>query len=148
MLEKKYSPQVAAMIPLFYIGWSNAVLSPSEIKLIQDKIDASNWLSDEDKKLLDEIEEYNKQDCISTFKLRNWLLKIKPEGTKWFVPEKDQMELRSFEENLLEYQKKISSSKLSNKPMLKLLSDVIGFYNREQKPQWRQFFDRKDLGYK
>jgi len=103
------------------------------------------WIETKDKKLLDEIEEYNKQDCISTFKLRNWLLKIKPEGTKWFVPEKDQMELRSFEENLLEYQKKISSSKLSNKPMLKLLSDVIGFYNREQKPQWRQFFDRKDL---
>ena len=34
------------------------------------------WIETKDKKLLDEIEEYNKQDCISTFKLRNWLLKI------------------------------------------------------------------------
>ena len=33
------------------------------------------WMETKDKKLLEEIEEYNKQDCISTFKLRNWLLK-------------------------------------------------------------------------
>ena len=55
------------------------------------------------------------------------------------------MELRPFEENLLDYQKKFNASKLSDNRIVKLLSDVIGFYNREQKPQWRQFFDRKDL---
>jgi len=103
------------------------------------------WIENKNQKLLDEIEEYNKQDCISTFKLRNWLLKIKPADTKWFVPEKDQMELRPFEQNLLDYQKRFNASKLSDNPTVKLLSDIIGFYNREQKPQWRQFFDRKDL---
>ncbi len=103
------------------------------------------WIETKKQKLLNEIEEYNKQDCVSTFKLRNWLLKIKPADTKWFVPEKDQMELRPFEQNLLDYEKRFNTSKLSENPTVKLLSDVIGFYNREQKPQWRQFFDRKDL---
>ncbi len=103
------------------------------------------WIETKKQKLLNEIEEYNKQDCVSTFKLRNWLLKIKPADTKWFVPEKDQMELRPFEQNFLDYQKRFNTSKLSENPTVKLLSDVIGFYNREQKPQWRQFFDRKDL---
>ena len=103
------------------------------------------WIETKKQNLLDEIEEYNKQDCVSTFKLRNWLLKIKPADTKWFVPEKEQMELRPFEENLLDYQKRFNASKLSDNSIVKLLSDVIGFYNREQKPQWRQFFDRKDL---
>ncbi|WP_440677397.1 TM0106 family RecB-like putative nuclease [Candidatus Pelagibacter sp. HIMB1587] len=103
------------------------------------------WIETKKQNLLDEIEEYNKQDCVSTFKLRNWLLKIKPADTKWFIPEKEQMELRPFEENLLDYQKRFNASKLSDNPIVKLLSDVIGFYNREQKPQWRQFFDRKDL---
>ena len=103
------------------------------------------WIETRKQKFLDEIEEYNKQDCISTFKLRKWLLKIKPEGTKWFVPEKEQLELRAYEEVLLEYQKKFNTSKLSTKPIVKLLSDVVGFYNREQKPSWRQFFDRKDF---
>ena len=103
------------------------------------------WTLTKDQKILDKIEEYNKQDCLSTFKLRRWLLRIKPQETKWFVPEKQEMELRPFEETLLEYQDKIRNSKIKNTNLGKLLSDIIGFYNREQKPQWRQHFDRKDL---
>ena len=103
------------------------------------------WMETKNKKFLEEIEEYNKQDCISTFKLRNWLLKIKPEDTNWHVPVKESIELRPFEETLLEYQKKFNVSKLKDKPIVKLLSDIIGFYSREMKPSWREFFDRKDL---
>ena len=103
------------------------------------------WIEKKDQSFLDEIEKYNREDCVSTFRLRNWLLKIKPEGTKWFVPEKEQMELRPFEETLLDYQNKFNKSKIADSPMIKLLSDIVGFYNREQKPSWRQFFDRKDL---
>ena len=103
------------------------------------------WIETGKQKFLDEIEDYNRQDCESTFKLRKWLLKIKPDDTKFFTPEKDKLELRPFEENLLEYQKKFNSSKLSNTPIIQLLSDVIGYYIREQKPSWRLFFDRKDL---
>ena len=103
------------------------------------------WMQNKNQQLLDKIEEYNKQDCISTFRLRKWLLKIKPQETKWFVPEKEQMELRPFEEILLEYQEKFTKSKVKNTTIGKLLSDIIGFYSREQKPQWRQHFDRKDL---
>ncbi|BDS10395.1 acyl-CoA dehydrogenase family protein [Aureispira anguillae] len=52
MSLKTYSPQVSALIPLFYIGWSDAVLSPSEIELIQKKITAFDWIEEADKKLL------------------------------------------------------------------------------------------------
>jgi len=131
--EKRYIPGVDFSDPATFARYGSA-----EEYYIQ-------WIETKKQNLLDEIEEYNKQDCVSTFKLRNWLLKIKPADTKWFVPEKEQMELRPFEENLLDYQKRFNASKLSDNPIVKLLSDVIGFYNREQKPQWRQFFDRKDL---
>ena len=60
-----------------------------------------------DKRLLDKIEDYNRQDCESTFRLRKWLLRIKPKQTKWFVPEKEKIELRPFEETLLEYQREV-----------------------------------------
>ncbi len=103
------------------------------------------WMHNNDKRLLDKIEDYNKQDCESTFRLRKWLLRIKPKQTKWFVPEKEKIELRPFEETLLEFQEKFENFKSKNNKISKLLSDVIGFYNREQKPQWRQHFDRKDL---
>ncbi|WMX12036.1 MULTISPECIES: acyl-CoA dehydrogenase [unclassified Aureispira] len=52
MLPEKYSPQVASLIPLFYIGWSDAVLGPSEIKLIQNKINNFDWIKERDKQLL------------------------------------------------------------------------------------------------
>ena len=103
------------------------------------------WMHNNDKRLLDKIEDYNKQDCESTFRLRKWLLRIKPKQTKWFVPEKEKIELRPFEETLLEFQEKFENFKSKHNKISKLLSDVIGFYNREQKPQWRQHFDRKDL---
>ncbi|MCH2042680.1 MAG: acyl-CoA dehydrogenase family protein [Saprospiraceae bacterium] len=47
-----YSPQVAVLLPLFYVGWSDSVLSPSEVELIQAKIQKFEWLTDEDKALL------------------------------------------------------------------------------------------------
>ena len=55
------------------------------------------------------------------------------------------MDLRPHEEVLLEYQAKFSNYKGKKSNLINILSDIIGFYNREQKPQWREFFDRKDL---
>ena len=103
------------------------------------------WMQSKDQKLLNTIEEYNKQDCISTFKLRKWLLRIKPSETRWHLPEKKKIELRPFEEAFLEYQEKLKNSKSKEIKIIKLLTDIIGFYAREQRPQWRLHFDRKDL---
>ena len=46
------TPQLATFIPLFYVAWSDAVLSPSEVVLIQHKIKQFNWLSEDDKNQL------------------------------------------------------------------------------------------------
>ena len=32
---------------------------------------------------------------------------------------------------------------MENSKIKQLVSDIIGFYNREDKPAWREFFDRK-----
>ena len=47
-----YSPGVMSLLPLYYVGWSDSVLSPSEVKLIFKKIEELPFLSQEDKKLL------------------------------------------------------------------------------------------------
>lgn len=47
-----YSPQVTALLPLFYIGWADAVLGPSEIALLEAKLQDADWLSEEDKELI------------------------------------------------------------------------------------------------
>jgi len=46
------SPGVLSLIPLFYVGWSDSVLSPTEMKIIHKKIDSYDFLTDSDKDLL------------------------------------------------------------------------------------------------
>ncbi len=48
----KYSPGVLSLLPLFYVGWADSLLSPSEIKLIRKKVKELTFLTEKDKKLL------------------------------------------------------------------------------------------------
>lgn len=50
--KSEFSPGVLSMLPLFYVGWSDSVLSPSEMKLIHKKISESDFLTKEDKAYL------------------------------------------------------------------------------------------------
>ncbi len=103
------------------------------------------WLETQDQNFLDEIESYNKQDCNSTYQLHKWLLDIKPSETSWFVSQKkdSEMKLRDWEVDMITYQDKVEKSKIKNKQIKQLMTDIIGFYNREDKPAWREFFDRR-----
>ena len=103
------------------------------------------WLETQDQNFLDEIESYNKQDCSSTYQLHQWLLRIKPPETSWFTPQKldEEMKLRDWEIDMKLYSEKVDKSKIKNQEIKQLMSDIIGFYNREDKPSWREFFDRK-----
>ncbi|MEZ4901686.1 MAG: acyl-CoA dehydrogenase family protein [Spirosomataceae bacterium] len=47
-----YSTGVLSVLPIFYVGWADSVLSPSEMQLIRKHIQGLAYLSDEDKKLL------------------------------------------------------------------------------------------------
>lgn len=75
MLTNSYSSQVAALIPLFYVGWSDSVLGPSEVRLIQDKIKAYDWLSPSDKQQL--MEWANPQEPPSEQQQGEWAAQIK-----------------------------------------------------------------------
>ncbi len=46
------TPGILTMLPLFYVGWSDSVLSPSEIKLIHHKLEKVDFLSDKEKTYL------------------------------------------------------------------------------------------------
>lgn len=46
------SPGVLSLLPLFYVGWSDSVLSPSEMKLIHQMVGKLSFLSAEEKKQL------------------------------------------------------------------------------------------------
>ena len=46
------TPGILSVLPIFYVGWSDSVLSPSEMKTIQALIENLPHLTEEDKKLL------------------------------------------------------------------------------------------------
>lgn len=46
------SSGILSVLPMIYVGWSDSVLSPSEIKAIQSKIDQMSHLSSDDKSYL------------------------------------------------------------------------------------------------
>ena len=75
-----YSPQIQTLIPLFYIGWADAVLGPSEIALIQAKLIDAEWLSEADKELIAEWS--NPQNPPTDELLKSWAESIRQTAEK------------------------------------------------------------------
>ncbi|MFK7797538.1 MAG: acyl-CoA dehydrogenase [Aureispira sp.] len=70
-----YSSKVASLIPLLYVGWSDSVLGPSEVHLIQQKVKSYDWLSNADKQQL--LEWANPQQPPSEALQGEWAAQIK-----------------------------------------------------------------------
>ncbi|MEM9846587.1 MAG: acyl-CoA dehydrogenase [Bacteroidota bacterium] len=47
-----YSPGVQSLIPMFYVAWSDKVLSPSEVDLLRAKVNALGFLTEAEKNIL------------------------------------------------------------------------------------------------
>ncbi|MDP7580654.1 MAG: TM0106 family RecB-like putative nuclease [Nitrospinota bacterium] len=95
-----------------------------------------------DKKILDEIVSYNEQDCLSTLKLRDWLLDRRPDNSKWFVADKEEVEKLEWEEKIIDYEKRINKAKLEE-GLKTMLSNILGFHRRENRPVWRALIARR-----
>jgi len=79
------SPGILSLIPVFYVGWSDSVLSPSEMKLIHKKINNYKFLSDDDKAYLIKWSNPKNPPSKSEFKL--WAKELK-KASENFSPEK------------------------------------------------------------
>jgi predicted RecB family nuclease len=116
-----------------------------------------------DNAILESIERYNEDDVRSTYMLREWLIKQRPEGTPWLEPKADQEEsskhndsrqekARTFEEDLRELHTQISRYAPSDPESVNptpiqrhatILRDLLDFHRRAAKPQWWALFDRQ-----
>ena len=47
-----YTPGILSILPLFYVGWSDSILSPTEMKFIHQKLDGMSFLTKKEKGLL------------------------------------------------------------------------------------------------
>ena len=101
--------------------------------------DGDTW---ESSKILGSIRDYNIDDCESTLELTDWLMDLQHRAridpyikeVEEKTAEKD--EVKEDVIRLTERLDKIGS------PLAQLLSDLLGFYRREQKPKWWNYFER------
>lgn len=81
-----YSPGIISVLPLFYIGWSDSVLSPSEMESIQRQIKTMDFLSAEDQQTLISWTDQKNPPSESIFK--SWLEAIKTQSANMQISEK------------------------------------------------------------
>ena len=81
-----YSPGIISVLPLFYIGWSDSVLSPSEMESIQKLINTMDFLTTADQKTLISWTDQKNPPSEETFK--SWLEAIKSQSARMKVSDK------------------------------------------------------------
>nr|MCU0384162.1 hypothetical protein [Cyclobacteriaceae bacterium] len=67
--------RLSVFIPLYYAVWADAVLTPSEIQVVEDMIHKQTWLNDEERLRL--LEAIHPQNPPTTDTLKLWLEHIK-----------------------------------------------------------------------
>ena len=97
------------------------------------------WRDTADQSILDEIEDYNRIDCVSTQELRDWLLSIRPE-MEWPSLQPDASEQQALEdEEVTALKAKLDAAPLAE-DRRDLLFNLAFFHQREAKPaQWAVF---------
>ncbi|MGE9010684.1 TM0106 family RecB-like putative nuclease [Leptospira interrogans] len=110
-----------------------------------------NWRETKEPKLLEEIRDYNKIDCISTQKLRDWLVSVvRPCDMPWrSIGAKsgagnfnlDGVNEKQAAADALREKLKIVASRHGDR-IAELLFDLVHFHDRERKPAWWSIFDK------
>ncbi len=106
--------------------------------------------------ILNEIRNYNKDDCISTWKLAQWLRGVQQQnGIEWIGPPENRQDESSANDGLIfGSAAELARTILASLPMesdtengeesriSELLAWLLEFHRREKKPTWWAYFDR------
>lgn len=97
------------------------------------------WRDTGEQRILNEIEDYNRIDCISTEELRNWLVSIRPEGP-WPSMAADAGEKEVEEDANTEVLRRMLTASGLPEVRQQMLFNLGLFHKREAKPaQWAVF---------
>ena len=118
-----------------------------------------NWITTKNEKYKQDIIDYNEEDCVSTYHLREFLVKNKPETIDWFLKQEpakneDQAPSKyrrkepnklSREEVEVDLNNRLEKKKnKSNKKFVENLKNFIGFHWKSNKPEFWEVFDRAE----
>lgn len=98
------------------------------------------WLDMNDDSMLDDIEAYNREDCVSLIEMQRWLIAIRPDDAGWKEPQQAQ-ELN--EDRIAEDQKNDALYRELVRREMPLLAHLLYYHRREERPAWWRWFDRR-----
>ncbi len=111
-------------------------------------LEFERWRRTGDDTILDAIADYNREDCSSTVRLRDWLLERKAEAEEKFsqtVPWKAVSEGAVSEKREAmdaETEARVERMRALGTPDALLLADLLNYHRREAKPEWWAYFER------
>src|SRR6478672_8840316 len=132
-----------------------AVVSGGDSLVIYDRFRETGENS-----LLNDLRDYNRDDCLSTLLLRDWLIKCAGDAGRWPPPVKtstgmpigesepkddgqNEREERECAQAALEAAL-VADPEAPDTEARQLMADLVGFHRREAKPAWWAFFDRQE----
>ena len=112
-------------------------------------VEYEKWCVTQDAAVLDAIELYNKNDCLSTAELRRWLETLRPPGIQYEIIDEttDNKRDHSAERAQLEARKQAVAARVrasgGDERVCNLIAELLWFHQRAQKPGWWAVFERQ-----
>ncbi len=110
------------------------------------------WVSEPDQDILERIERYNEEDCLSNLLLRGWLLERREEAQRQYgaeIPWRPEAELREPKEEAVGLVAARAALRDSlgdtGDESLALMGDLLEYHRREARPVWWWFFARCEM---
>jgi predicted RecB family nuclease len=130
-----------------------AVVSGGDSLVIYDRFCETGESS-----LLNDLRDYNRDDCLSTLLLRDWLIDRAKEAGRWppAVEAEASVEKPTLKDDaqIAREERERAQEELENALVVdpkapdaearQLMADLVGFHRREAKPAWWAFFDRQE----
>ena len=112
-------------------------------------LEFERWRRTGDPAILQAITDYNEEDCLSTVRLRDWLIarKLESEGRwgvtiAWKTTKPYEETEKRAEQDALTARRRDQLQAIGT-PEALLLADLLGYHRREAKPEWWAYFDRQ-----
>jgi predicted RecB family nuclease len=105
----------------------------------------NRWRESGQDELLNDICDYNKVDCESTYLLREWLVSLRPADLSWFEnSDEESQEPKEWEIQHALYRTAFSEVNDEYRDLAEKVSDLLEFHRREDKVEWWETFDRQN----
>ena len=134
---------------------TTAVTSGGDSLVIYDRFRETG-----DRSLLNDLRDYNRDDCLSTLLLRDWLIDRAKQAGSWpsvakAIPDKLDGDTEPRDDGSKERVERERAQAVLEAALIvdpaapdaearQLLADLVGFHRREAKPAWWAFFDRQE----